>query len=123
MHTPQFCCGGLNFGTFYDRSPIVAYDGEAAPAYTMDDFTPSTVPGCRTPHVWLEEGRSLYDAMGPGFTLLRFDRRIEVEPLEAPPARAGCRSRCSRASSRRTAARLPAEAGAVPPRPARRLAR
>ena len=87
MHTPQFCCGGLNFGSFYDRSPIVAYDGEAAPAYTMDSFTPSTVPGCRTPHVWLEEGRSLYDAMGPGFTLLRFYRATPVTGLVEAAAR------------------------------------
>jgi 2-polyprenyl-6-methoxyphenol hydroxylase-like FAD-dependent oxidoreductase len=81
MHTPQFCCGGLNFGSFYDRSPIVAYDGEPAPTYTMDSFTPSTVPGCRTPHIWLKEGRSIYDAMGAGFTLLRFDRAIDVTAL------------------------------------------
>ncbi len=40
LNTPQYCCGGLNFGYFYDRSPIVAYDGEAAPGYTMDAFTP-----------------------------------------------------------------------------------
>ncbi|MDP1837053.1 MAG: FAD-dependent oxidoreductase [Reyranella sp.] len=89
VHTPQFCCGGLNFGSFYDRSPIVAYDGEAAPAYTMDNFTPSTVPGCRTPHVWLEEGRSLYDAMGSGFTLLRFDRATPVTGLVEAAARRG----------------------------------
>ena len=81
MHTPQFCCGGLNFGSFYDRSPIVAYDGEPAPTYTMDTFTPSTVPGCRTPHVWMEDGRSLYDALGLDFTLLRFDRSIDVAGL------------------------------------------
>jgi 2-polyprenyl-6-methoxyphenol hydroxylase-like FAD-dependent oxidoreductase len=81
LHTPQFCCGGLNFGSFYDRSPIVAYDGEAAPAYTMDSFTPSTVPGCRTPHLWLEDGRSLYDAAGDDFTLLRFDRAVDVTGL------------------------------------------
>jgi len=81
MHTPQFCCGGLNFGSFYDRSPIVAYDGEAAPAYTMDSFTPSTVPGCRTPHLWLKDRRSLYDAIGPDFTLLRFDRATPVTGL------------------------------------------
>ena len=62
---PQFCCGGLNFGYFYDRSPIIPYDGETAPPYTMDQFTPSTVPGCRTPHIWLADGQSLYDAMGP----------------------------------------------------------
>ena len=81
MHTPQFCCGGLNFGSYYDRSPIVAYDGETPPPYTMDMFTPSTVPGCRTPHFWLPDGRSLYDAMGPGYTLLRFDPTVSAAPL------------------------------------------
>ena len=81
MHTPQFCCGGLNFGSYYDNSPIVAYDGETPPPYTMDRFTPSTVPGCRTPHVWLDDGRSLYDAMGPGYTLLRFDSSVSAEAL------------------------------------------
>ena len=65
----QFCCAGLNFGYFYDRSPIIAYDGEAPPAYTMGGFTPSTVPGCRAPHLWLRDGRSLYDAFGPGYTV------------------------------------------------------
>jgi 2-polyprenyl-6-methoxyphenol hydroxylase-like FAD-dependent oxidoreductase len=81
LHTPQFCCGGLNFGYFYDRSPIIRYDGEQVPPYTMDGFTPSTVPGCRTPHIWLEDGRSLYDAIGPDFCLLRFDRSVDVSGL------------------------------------------
>lgn len=89
LHTPQFCCGGLNFGAFYDRSPIVAYDGEAAPGYTMDRFTPSTVPGCRTPHLWLGDGRSLYDALGPDFTLLRFDRAADADPLARAAAAQG----------------------------------
>jgi 2-polyprenyl-6-methoxyphenol hydroxylase-like FAD-dependent oxidoreductase len=83
LNTPQFCCGGLNFGSFYESSPIIAYDGEAAPDYTMYDFTPSTVPGCRTPHVWLRDGRSLYDAMGGGFTLLRLDGTAEVDTIVA----------------------------------------
>ena len=47
----------------------------------MYDFTPSTVPGCRTPHLWLSDGRSLFDAMGPEYTLLRFDRSVTVAPL------------------------------------------
>ena len=81
MHTPQFCCGGLNFGSYYDRSPIIAYDGVAPPPYTMDTFTPSTVPGCRTPRIWLDDGRSLYDAMGPDYTLLRFDPSVPTETL------------------------------------------
>ena len=77
----QTCCGGLNFGYFYKDSPIIAYDGEEAPRYTMYDFSESTVPGCRTPHLWLRDGRSLYDAMGSDFTLLRFDPAIEAGGL------------------------------------------
>jgi len=47
----------------------------------MSEFTPSTVPGCRTPHYMVGNGRSLYDAMGPEYTLLRTDPEIDVEPL------------------------------------------
>jgi 2-polyprenyl-6-methoxyphenol hydroxylase-like FAD-dependent oxidoreductase len=83
----QTCCGGLNFGYFYKDSPIIAYDGEEAPAYTMYDFSQSTVPGCRTPHLWLRDGRSLYDAMGPDSTLLRFDPAVEVRGLMAADTR------------------------------------
>ena len=81
LNVQQYCCAGLNFGYFYDRSPMIAYDGAPQPGYTMDTFTASTVPGCRTPHVWLEGRRSLYDAMGAGFALLRLDARIDVAPL------------------------------------------
>lgn len=83
LNVQQYCCGGLNFGYYYDRSPIISYDGEAQPAYSMADFTPSTVPGCRTPHIWLADKRSLYDAMGPGYTLLRFDPSQDAQPLMA----------------------------------------
>ena len=47
LNVNQYCCGGLNFGYFYAQSPIIAYDGGEHPTYTMSDFTPSTVPGCR----------------------------------------------------------------------------
>ena len=81
LNVKQYCCGGLNFGYFYDQSPLISYDGESAPAYTMDEFTPSTVPGCRTPHLWLDDGRSLYDAMGPEYTLLRFDPSVNTDAI------------------------------------------
>ena len=82
INVQQYACAGLNFGSYYDRSPIIAYDGAEHPAYTMSSYTPSTVPGCRTPHLWSDDGRSLYDAMGPEFTLLRFDPAIDAAPLE-----------------------------------------
>jgi len=81
LNVQQYCCGGLNFGYFYDRSPIIAYDGTEQPAYTMADFTPSTVPGCRLPFACLPDGRPVYDAFGPGYTLLRLDPEIAVEPF------------------------------------------
>ena len=83
LNVQQYCCGGLNFGYFYSGSPIIAYDEQTPPAYTMYDFTPSTVPGCRTPHVWLKDGGSLYDAMGPDYTLLRFDPAVDVTAFRA----------------------------------------
>jgi 2-polyprenyl-6-methoxyphenol hydroxylase-like FAD-dependent oxidoreductase len=81
LNVAQFCCAGLNFGYFYEGSPIILGDGEPAPHYSMGDFTPSTVPGCRTPHFWLDDGRSLYDALGTGYTLLRTNGDADVLPL------------------------------------------
>lgn len=81
LNVQQFCCAGLNFGYFYTGSPIIATDGEEPPTYSMGNFMPSTVPGCRAPHFWLADGRSLYDAFGPGYTLLRFDHGADVSAL------------------------------------------
>lgn len=88
LNVQQYCCGGLNFGYYYDKSPIIAYDEATPPAYGMADFTPSTVPGCRVPHIWLNDGRSLYDSLGPDYTLLRFDPAIDVSELMTEAARA-----------------------------------
>ena len=55
----------------------------------MYDFTPSTVPGCRTPHIWLQDGRSLYDAVGAAFTLLRFDRSVSTDAITGAAAKRG----------------------------------
>jgi 2-polyprenyl-6-methoxyphenol hydroxylase-like FAD-dependent oxidoreductase len=88
LNVQQFACAGLNYGYFYDRSPLIAYDGEEAPGYSMYDYTPSSVPGCRTPHFWLKDGRSLYDAVGKGYTLLRFDPSTDVAPFERAAAAA-----------------------------------
>ena len=83
LNVQQFCCAGLNFGYFYQGSPVIARDAEAPPAYTMGSFTASTVPGCRAPHFWLKDGRSFYDVLGQGYTLLRCDPSVEVGALQA----------------------------------------
>jgi 2-polyprenyl-6-methoxyphenol hydroxylase-like FAD-dependent oxidoreductase len=78
LNVQQYCCAGLNFGYFYPDSPLIAYDDEPAPPYTMGAFTESTVPGCRLPHFRLRDGRSLYDLLGPGYTVLRFDSAVDL---------------------------------------------
>jgi 2-polyprenyl-6-methoxyphenol hydroxylase-like FAD-dependent oxidoreductase len=107
LNVKQYCCAGLNFGYFYDRSPLIAYDGETAPAYGMDSFTPSTVPGCRTPHLWLDDGRSLYDALGPEFTLLRFDASADASALQEAAKTRGVPLRVLDVQSREAAALYP----------------
>jgi 2-polyprenyl-6-methoxyphenol hydroxylase-like FAD-dependent oxidoreductase len=74
----QYGSIGVQLGARYDGSPIVAANG-APPADAFIDYTPSGVPGGRAPHFWLTErrtfGNSLYDKLGPGFTLLRLGRQ------------------------------------------------
>jgi 2-polyprenyl-6-methoxyphenol hydroxylase-like FAD-dependent oxidoreductase len=80
---------GLNFGYAYDQSPIIAHSGETPPAFTMGSYTPTLIPGCRLPHFWLADGTPLYDALGPGFTLLRLDPDAGVQGLVDAAARRG----------------------------------
>jgi 2-polyprenyl-6-methoxyphenol hydroxylase-like FAD-dependent oxidoreductase len=70
----EFASIGVQLGARYDGSPIVCADG-AAPKDNLTDYMPSSVPGGRAPHVWMDAGRgagsSLFDHLGVGFTLLR----------------------------------------------------
>ena len=89
LNVPQFAPEGLNFGYYYEGSPVIAYDGEPAPGYSMGHAVPSTVPGCRMPHFWLSPDDSVYDHLGPVYTLLRFDPNVAVDALLAAAQRAG----------------------------------
>jgi 2-polyprenyl-6-methoxyphenol hydroxylase-like FAD-dependent oxidoreductase len=89
LYVQQQCCGGLNFGYFYADSPVIAYDGAAPPPYSMGKFESSSVPGCRAPHFWLRDGRSLYDALGEGYGLIRFDASVAVDGIIAAAQRRG----------------------------------
>ena len=55
----------------------------------MGRFESSSVPGCRAPHFWLRDGRSLYDALGAGYGLIRFDKSAAVDGLVAAAKRRG----------------------------------
>ncbi len=80
INLAQMSPEGLNFGYYYDDSPIIVGDGEEPPGYDMGSFIPSTVPGCRLPHFRVD-GVSVLDLLGPDYTLLRLDPSVEVTAL------------------------------------------
>jgi 2-polyprenyl-6-methoxyphenol hydroxylase-like FAD-dependent oxidoreductase len=64
---------GIELGYRYDASPVICHEDGDAPVQRMDEYTPSTWPGARPPHVRLADGRAIFDLLGTEFTLLRFD--------------------------------------------------
>jgi hypothetical protein len=73
----------------YEDSPICVADGTPPPAVDPKRFVPSTRPGTRAPHAWLDDDRSTLDLFGDGFVLLQFDARS----TDAIPLRDAARSR------------------------------
>ena len=57
-------------GYCYDNSPVIIQDGSPPTPRNSDVYTPSSRPGCVAPHAWLGDDTSLFDAFGPGYTLL-----------------------------------------------------
>ncbi len=88
LNEPQFAAAGLNYGYAYHDSPIISYDGEEAPGYTMGSYTPSTVPGCRAPHFTLADGSSVYDHFSPGYTVIA-RQGVDISVLTGEAARRG----------------------------------
>jgi 2-polyprenyl-6-methoxyphenol hydroxylase-like FAD-dependent oxidoreductase len=67
----SFASLGVQLGTRYEGSPIVWPDGTPEPEDSCDRYMPTARPGGRAPHLWLSQAQSLFDVLGPGFTLLR----------------------------------------------------
>ncbi len=66
----EFSTLGLVLGADYSGSPIVVPDGTVPPPQHFMHYVPSASPGCLAPHLWLNDGSSLYDHFGLGLTLL-----------------------------------------------------
>jgi 2-polyprenyl-6-methoxyphenol hydroxylase-like FAD-dependent oxidoreductase len=91
VKTNEFYGLGVVLGYCYTESPIIVDDGTASTWQRSRDYVPSAVPGCLAPHHWLEDGSSLYDLFGSGFTLLAFDGAddADIAAARAEAARSG----------------------------------
>ena len=65
---------GAELGYRYAGSPVIC-DEPGGPQPNIEAYEPTTWPGARLPHVWIEPGKlSVHDRIGDGFTLLRLGR-------------------------------------------------
>jgi 2-polyprenyl-6-methoxyphenol hydroxylase-like FAD-dependent oxidoreductase len=64
---------GIERGYRYMASPVIVA-GSGTPSGDPDPagyrYAPTTWPGARLPHIWLDDGTPLHDKLGNGFTLL-----------------------------------------------------
>ncbi|MCR0985620.1 FAD-dependent monooxygenase [Roseomonas populi] len=89
-HKPrEFRTLGVVLGSHYSGSPLTVPDGSAPPPAAVTEYVPSAHPGCLAPHLWLEDGHSLYDLFGAGFTLLVTDAAGDGGALRRAAERLG----------------------------------
>jgi len=64
---------GIELGYRYSDSPLICDEEGDAPPSDSFSYTPTTWPGARLPHLWLEPGVAVQDAIGltNAYTLLR----------------------------------------------------
>jgi hypothetical protein len=64
---------GAELGYRYVGSPLIAAEPGEGPARDFMAYVPTTWPGARLPHVWLDDGAAMQDRIGygHGYTLLR----------------------------------------------------
>jgi 2-polyprenyl-6-methoxyphenol hydroxylase-like FAD-dependent oxidoreductase len=73
---------GAELGYRYIGSPVICEE-PGGPADDFREYRPTTWPGARLPHVWLEGHVALQDRIGTGFTLLRLGGTGEnASPLQ-----------------------------------------
>ncbi len=66
----EFNIPGITFGGRYTGSPAIVPDGAPEPPDAANIYVPTASPGGRLPHMWLEDGRSVFDLLGFEWSLL-----------------------------------------------------
>jgi 2-polyprenyl-6-methoxyphenol hydroxylase-like FAD-dependent oxidoreductase len=73
---------GAELGYRYVGSPVIV-DEPGGPEHLFREYVPTTWPGARLPHVWLDDRTALHDRIPDGYTLLRLGgSRAETGGLE-----------------------------------------
>jgi len=71
---------GAELGYRYVSSPVIWPEPGEGPEHQFMQYVPTTWPGARLPHVWLDDGTALHDRLGRGYSLLRLNGCREGTP-------------------------------------------
>lgn len=86
----EFASHGVQLGYRYEGSPVIVPDGTEPAPQEVSTYVPTARPGHLAPHTWINAERSLYDLLGPDFTLLRLGGKPpDADPLLRAAAKAG----------------------------------
>jgi hypothetical protein len=80
---------GVEFGYSYAGSDLVAYEPDNITDWDTTVYTAHTRPGVRIPHIWLNDGRAIQDALGDDYNFLDLTGRRDTSALEAEFSRLG----------------------------------
>jgi 2-polyprenyl-6-methoxyphenol hydroxylase-like FAD-dependent oxidoreductase len=81
---------GIELGYRYTDSPLIMGEDGAVPDPDSFAYTPTTWPGARLPHLWLDDGTPVQDHLGRCFTLLHAPgTRTDLAALARAFARLG----------------------------------
>jgi hypothetical protein len=73
---------GAELGYRYVDSPIIC-EVPGGPEHLFRDYQPTTWPGARLPHVWLDDGTAMQDRIADGYTILKLGRsKADISGLE-----------------------------------------
>ncbi len=64
---------GAELGYRYVDSPVIC-DVPGGPEHLFREYAPTTWPGARLPHIWLDDGTAIQDRIPDGFTILQLGR-------------------------------------------------
>ena len=85
---------GAELGYRYAGSPLIA-DEPGGPEHPFRDYQPTTWPGARLPHVWLDGHEAIQDRIGAATRCCGWGGSTRDSGLDAAMQRGERRSRCS----------------------------
>ena len=73
---------GAELGYRYVDSPIIC-DIPGGPEHLFREYVPTTWPGARLPHVWLDDGTAIHDRIPDGYAIMKLGRaNVDISGLE-----------------------------------------